>query len=169
MSVRIGKEVRHSTSVRVSGIPVRKEKQRKKETRVDQNTLFHRLFALDLPLLLTLIHQGHIKRAVGTLQLEELYLHARLAFQNAAATAVSYAALRTLLQTVLLCIPNARMLQGRVETSFGAEGTEVFIRCMFSARLGMLIAAALRFAFVMIRTRAERLKTEEERYAAASH
>ena len=168
-SLRLGKEIRHHTRIRIAGIAIRKKESQEAESRLRGNDVARGIFSMDLPLVLRLLRRGHIGRAFGSLKMESVYLHVRISFADAAATAMCYAAVRILIQTALSCLPLAGRLSGRVDMDFEGAGSEVFMRCMFSTRLGILIAAVLRLMLAVIRERAARMKPEEEPYAAASH
>ena len=100
-------------------------------------------------------------------RLLDAQVYIRLSFADAAYTALGYAALRTVLQTVLACLPDPRAVRGRVDVSFDAKGSEAAVQCIFGTRLGTLAIAMVRMGAAMIRLRsAERT---EERYAEASH
>ena len=172
VSARLGREVRYRMRMQAAGLPVVKKKteeERTDEETVDSAKMAKRLFALDGPLVFSLLREGHLKRAMHALRVELFYVHARLSFENAALTAMSYAAVRTFLQTALLCLHHPPTIQGRVEMDFRQQGSEVFVRCILSARLGSLLAAALRLFAAILRIRARLLTKEEENYAAASH
>lgn len=78
--------------------------------------------------------------------LESAYLHVRFSFDDAAVTALCYAALQTLLRTLACAGALPRTLDGRVEMDFRAEGTEVFASGIIGARLGSLGMAATSWA-----------------------
>lgn len=170
ISVRVGHGVRYRVRLQAAGLPFlqkREENHPEEEERVDVQEVAHGALSPELPVALSLWKSGAIRRALGTLRLESLYLHAHISFEDAAATALIYAAVRSAAQTITLCAATPNRVQGRVEADFRGEGTEVFARCMVSGRLGSLGAAALRLGWAAWRTRARLL--EEDSYAAASH
>lgn len=161
--------VRYGVRLQMAGLPVMKKKTEEDDTeKVDSAQMTKGLFSLDRQLMAALLRGGYVKQAVSALQLERLSIHARLSFEDAALTAVSYAAVRTVLHAALLCWHHPEVIQGRVEMDFQQKGSEAFVRCIFSARLGSILAAALRLFAAILRIRA-RLMTEEETYAATSH
>ena len=93
----------------------------------------------------------------------------RFSFDDAAATALCYAAVQTLLRTLACAGVLPRVLDGRVEMDFQAKGTEVFASGIISARLGSLGMAAIQLGAALLGERARRNRSEEETYAAASH
>lgn len=170
VSVRLGQGVRYRVRLQAAGLPFlqkKEESQPEEEEQVDAREVARGALSPDLPVALSLWRSGAIRRALGALRLDSLYIHARISFADAAATAMAYAAVRTFAQTLALCVPNPARVQGRVEADFRGEGTEIFARCIVSGRLGSLGAAALRLGWAVTRTRARLL--EEDSYAAASH
>lgn len=168
VSIRIQHGVRYGVRLQMAGLPVMKKKAEEITEKMDSAQMGKGIFSLNRQLVAALLRGGYVKRAVSALQLERLSIHARLSFENAALTAVSYAAVRTVLHAALLCWHHPEVIQGRVEMDFQQKGSEAFVRCIFSARLGSILAAALRLFAAILRIRA-RLMTEEETYAATSH
>ena len=123
----------------------------------------------DMFTLVSLFRQGHIGRFVNAFSLTDSYLYLRISFQDAAMTAMCYAAARVFLQTLLLCRNQRSRLRGRVEMNFQNRGTEMEAECIFSARMGNLLAAILRLTIAVIRMRLANFRAEEKKYAAASH
>ena len=114
-----------------------------------------------------LMKQGHLQRLFRLFDWQDVEIHARISFADAAQTALTYALIRTFLQTLARVHPVA--LKGSVEADFRREGSCLSLRCIAQARLGRLLAAAIRLWLAVLRHRTERMKMEEEQYAAASH
>jgi len=173
VTLRAGRKIHYHVRFRAAGLPLAQKEEQgdEAEERVFSRQTARGLFALDGKMVWPLIRQGHVMRAVRVMRLEKLFIRIRLSFADAAITAMSFAAVRAFAQTLLLCTQRALPLEGRVETGDVNEGTEVLVRGIFSARLGSLLAAALRLALAAVRVRAgiSHGKTEEEQYAAASH
>ena len=171
VTLRAGNGLHYHVRLRAAGLPLaqKDEQGEEAEEKVFSRQTARGLFSLDGKMVWPLIHQGHLVRAVKVMRLEKLHVRIRLSFQDAAATAVSFAAVRTLVQTLLSCAQTTLPLEGRVEMNYAAQGSEVLVRGIFSARLGSLLAAALRLMRAALRVRTRILKTEEEPYAAASH
>lgn len=168
--VRIGREVRYRVRLRLAGIPLwRKGWKAEKENRVDSEKLTQGIIRLDRKLLWRLIRMGEARTALSAIRLEQATVHAKLSMHDAAATALLFAGLRTLLQTIALCSPKCFALKGHLQADFRAEGTEIMVECMISARLGNLLAAGARLWLAAVNARADLSLAEEENNAAASH
>ena len=162
VSVRVGRQVRYRLRVQAAGLPFLrkiKEPQPQEEHTVHEEDVARTLSEPWIWPALRAIGLKRLRRALHAVHLESAYLHVRFSFDDAAATALCYAALQTLLRT----------LDGRVEMDFRAEGTEVFTSGIIGARLGSLGMAAIQLGAVLLGARARRNRTEEETYAAASH
>ena len=173
VTLRLGKGIRYHIRLRAAGLPLAQKDEQggEAEEKMLSAKTARGLFAMDGRLIWPLIHQGHLFRAVKVMRLETMSVRIRLSFADAAATAVSFSAIRTFVHALLLCAGRTFPLHGQVEMNYAAEGSEVLVRSIFSARLGSLLAAALRLALAAARVRAgiSHPKTEEEQYAAASH
>ena len=168
--VRIGRDVRYRVRLRIAGIPLwRKGWKAQQENRVDSERLAEGIIRLDRKLIWRLIRTGEARIALGAIRLERATVHAKLSMHNAAATALLFAGIRTLLQTAALCSPRPFVLNGHLEADFRAEGTEMMLECMISARLGNLLAAGARLWLAAVNARADLTLAEEENNAAASH
>lgn len=170
-TLRMDGKIHYHIRLRAGGLPLAEKDEQGEgaEEKVFSRQTARGLFTLDGRVVWPMIHQGHLVRAVKVMRLEKLYVRIRLSFQDAATTAMSFAALRILVQTLLSCVQTTLPLDGRVEMNYAAQGSEVLVRSIFSARLGSLLAAALRLMLAALRVRRGILKTEEEHYAAASH
>ena len=171
VNLRIGQCVRYRLRIQAAGLPlIRRTEQEEdaQEKTVDSRRMANGLLALDGRMLFALFREGHVKRVLRAFRLHSALVHVRISFHDAALTALSYAALRTILQTVLGCIPDPDRIRGRVEMNFDAAGSEIFVRCILSARLGNLLAAMVRMGAAVIRLRTAAM-TEEGTYAEASH
>lgn len=169
--LHIGNSFRYRIRLKLAGVPVLQKAQEGAgdEKRVSAKTV-RGMFAMDRRVLWALWRGGHVKKALKVIRFERCTLQARFSFPDAALTAMSCAALHTLVRTLSCCMaPASFPLSGQVEMNYRGEGTVIRIRCIFSARLGMLLAAALYLALAVIWTRAGIMKAEEEKYAAASH
>lgn len=97
------------------------------------------------------------------LQVESVNVQVRLCLADAAATALGFAFLRTLLQSLSLgALPQ---LRGRVEPVFQDGQTSLHGDCMIFTRLGNLALAAI----VWCAEYAGQARYKEDGYAAASH
>lgn len=103
-----------------------------------------------------ILHTAH-------LQVESVNVQARLCLADAAATALGFALLRTLLQSLSLRV--LPQLRGRVEPVFQDGKTVIHVDCMFFTRLGNLALAAI----VWCAEYAGQARCKEDGYAAASH
>ena len=171
-SVRVGRQVRYRLRVQAAGLPfIRKteEPPPQEERTVHEEDVARTLSEPWLWPALRAIGLKRLKRLLRVVHLESAYLHVRFSFDDAAATALSYAALQTLLRTLACAGALPRTLGGRVEMDFRAEGTEVFASGIIGARLGSLGMAAIQLGAALLAERARRNRTEEETYAAASH
>ena len=171
-SVRVGRQVRYRLRVQAAGLPfIRKTKEPspQEERTVHEEDVARTLSEPWLWPALRAIGLKRLKRLLRAVHLESAYLHVRFSFDDAAATALSYAALQTLLRTLACAGALPRTLGGRVVMDFRAEGTEVFASGIIGARLGSLGIAAIQLGAALLAERARRNRTEEETYAAASH
>lgn len=171
-SVRVGRQVRYRLRVRAAGLPfIRKteEPPPQEERTVHEEDVARTLSEPWLWPALRAIGLKRLKRLLRAVHLESAYLHVRFSFDDAAVTALSYAALQTLLRTLACAGVLPRTLEGRVEMDFQAKGTEVFASGIIGARLGSLGMAAIQLGAALLAERARRNRTEEETYAAASH
>lgn len=168
--VRMDHGMHYRLRLQAAGLPLlrkREEDDTAGEKTLHSRQMANSLFSLDGNLLFALFHGGHFKRVLKAFRLLDAQVYIRLSFADAAYTALGYAALRTVLQTVLACLPDPRAVRGHVDVSFDAKGSEAAVQCIFGTRLGTLAIAMVRMGAAMIRLRsAERT---EERYAEASH
>lgn len=165
--IRFGRDVRYRVRFRVAGFPAGSKRWKaNEEEKVDSRRLAKGMIRLDKRLVWNLIRSGEVKRMLGAVRLEAVTVHARLSFQDAAATALCFAAVRTFLQTMALCAPERFVLKGRVDTDFRAQGTEVMVECMVWGRLGNLLAGGVRLLAACVRARANLLKQEENNAAS---
>jgi len=171
VSLRIGRGVRYRLRMQAAGLPfIRKSEdgESAEEKMVNSQQMAKGLFALDGRMLFSLFRAGHFQRVFKAFHLQSAWVHVRLSFADAAQTALGYAMLRAVLQTLLGCLPDPQVIRGRAEMNFEAEGSEIFVRCILSARLGNLAAAMVRMGATMLRLRAAAI-TEEGNDAQASY
>lgn len=171
-SVRVGRQVRYRLRVQAAGLPfIRKTKEPtpQEERTVHEEDVARTLSEPWIWPMLRAIGLKRLKRMLCTLHLESAYIHVRFSFDDAAATALCYAALQTLLRALACAGALPRALDGHVEMDFQAKGTEVFASGIIGARLGSLGMAAIQLGAALLDERARRKRTEEETYAAASH
>ena len=171
-SVRVGKAVRHRLRIQAAGLPfIRKTKEPppQEERTVHEEDVARTLSEPWIWPAIRAVGLRRLKRLLRAIHLESAYLHVRFSFDDAAATALCYAAVQTLLRTLACAGVLPRVLDGRVEMDFQAKGTEVFASGIISARLGSLGMAAIQLGAALLGERARRNRTEEETYAAASH
>ena len=171
LSLRIGKRMSYRVRVQLVGLPLirRTEEQPQEEQQVREEEVAQTLALSDWRPVILAIREGWLKWTMKRLRIETLYLHARLSFDDAALNAISYAFLRTLLDTLSRCGFQRGKLFSKLEMDFFARGTEVFVRGIISARLGSLGIAALWLGAVYVNKRSDQARTEEDSYAAASH
>lgn len=168
VSVRIGNGVHYRIRLQAAGLPLMKRMQSgdaDQEEKVDGRRAMKGMFELDGPVLWHLLREGHIGRLMGAWHVENVYVHARISPQDAAQTALLFAFARTVLSMLFQTPSVRRKLTGGVKADYQAQGTEIFIRCILTARLGNLVWEAVRFAAAIHQIRIR----EEEQYAAASH
>ena len=168
--VRAEHGLHYRIRLRMGGLPVlvKKEKQNpQKEIHVQPEDVMKGARDMDGALIVALMKQGHLQRLFRLFDWKNVELHARISFAEAAQTALTYALIRTFLQTLARVHPVA--LKGSVEADFRGEGSCLSLRCIAQARLGRLLAAAIRLWLAVLLHRTERMKMEEEQYAAASH
>lgn len=171
-SVRVGKAVRYRLRIQAAGLPfIRKTKEPppQEERTVHEEDVARTLSEPWIWPAIRAVGLRRLKRLLRAIHLESAYLHVRFSFDDAAATALCYAAVQTLLRTLACAGVLPRVLDGRVEMDFQAKGTEVFASGIISARLGSLGMAAIQLGAALLGERARRNRTEEETYAAASH
>ena len=171
-SVRVGKAVRYRLRIQAAGLPfIRKTKEPppQEERTVHEEDVARTLSEPWIWPAIRAVGLRRFKRLLRAIHLESAYLHVRFSFDDAAATALCYAAVQTLLRTLACAGVLPRVLDGRVEMDFQAKGTEVFASGIISARLGSLGMAAIQLGAALLGERARRNRTEEETYAAASH
>lgn len=171
-SVRVGKAVRYRLRIQAAGLPfIRKTKEPppQEERTVHEEDVARTLSEPWIWPAIRAVGLRRLKRLLRAIHLESAYLHVRFSFDDAAATALCYAAVQTLLRTLACAGVLPRVLDGRVEMDFQAKGTEVFASGIISARLGSLGMAAIQLGAALLAERARRNRTEEETYAAASH
>ena len=165
-SVRLGTQVRYRLRVQAAGLPFMRRTYGEEREKEDVTRTLSEPWIW--PVLRAVGVRG-LLRLARVLRLESVYFHVRVSFDDAAATAMCYAALETLLRALACLGALPRSVEGRVEMDFQARGTEVFTSGIISARLGSLGIAAIRLGAALVKSRARQNRTEEETYAAASH
>lgn len=166
--VRIDHGVHYRIRLRAAGLPVLRKKEKAKEepqVQLKSSNVLKGMKDWDYALFVSLLRQGHLQRLLRLFEWHDVQIDARISFEDAAFTAMTYALIRICLQTVARCRPLP--VQGRVEMDFRGEGTMISFRCIADARLGSLSAAALRLWLAAVISRAKRLVAEEEKYAAS--
>jgi len=169
VSVRFSHGLHYRIRLQAAGLPfaqkTEKEEQQEEET-VQTTSIAKRFLTMDHQLLNQLLRGGHMGRALKVLRIQAVDLHARIAFSDAAATALVYALGCTALQSVFACVPRRYALRVRLEADWNGGGTEIGLRCIAGARLGNLALAAICLGLAALRTRSGLAKEEQH---AASH
>ena len=166
VSVRIGNGVHYRVRLQAAGLPVMKRAQDGKEDqeeKLDGRKAVKGVFALDGPVLGHLLREGHLGRALGAWHVQSVYVHARISQQDAAQTALFFALARTVMSALFKAPSVRRKLSAGIKADYQAQGSEVFIRCILTARLGNLVWEAARFAAAIHQIRIR----EEDQYAAS--
>ena len=170
--IRVGRAVSWRLQLQFAGLPfVRKETQecQQEEQTADLGRIVEALKDTDGSLAALVFRSGGVGRFFKSFRLDRMEIYLKLSFEDAAVTALLYALIRNVLQTLALCGAMPRRVEGRVEMDFHARGTELQLQGIISCRLGTLGLAAGRLLWAILRTRAKRLTAEEEGHAAASH
>ena len=165
--IRIDHGIHYRIRIRAAGLPVlRKKKKEEPDVPLHSGDVMKSMRGWDHGLFVSLLREGHFSRLLRSFKWQDTELRARISFADAAQTAIVYGAVRTVLQAAACIRPFS--LRGRVEMDFQGAGTQISLRCIATARLGSLMAAALRLWAASAAYRAKR-SAEEENYAAASH
>ncbi|MBP3647693.1 MAG: hypothetical protein J6K55_14850 [Clostridia bacterium] len=165
--VRIDHGIRWRIRLLVAGVPVmRKNKAEESEKKMEAKTLAQSLSSPKRGLITALIRDGTFKRLLMAFRLERLHVQARLSFSDASATAISYTLIRTVMEILHRCGALPPKITGYIGADFNAQGTEMELQGIFSARLGKVAFAGVRLGISALRHRAE-LATEEKQYAAS--
>ena len=125
-SVRVGKAVRYRLRIQAAGLPfIRKTKEPppQEERTVHEEDVARTLSEPWIWPAIRAVGLRRLKRLLRAIHLESAYLHVRFSFDDAAATALCYAAVQTLLRTLACAGVLPRVLDGRVEMDFQAKGT----------------------------------------------
>ncbi|MCI5956144.1 MAG: hypothetical protein MRZ54_04100 [Clostridiales bacterium] len=168
--MRVGRELTYQIRVQAAGLPFMRrtgEEDRSQEQPVRQEDVARTVAETDPQLVLCAVKTVLSKRLFRLIHLESVYVHARLSFDDAALTALLFAAVRTVLETLAYCSAFPGKLTGRMEADFHANGSELFVRGIFMARLGSLLYAAAVVGAAIIKARAAQARMEEETYAAS--
>lgn len=88
----------------------------------------------------------YLLAAMRALRLEQVTLHARLGFEDAAETAVAAGCLRALLQALRAGIGSDAPCELRVTPDFGGVGLVAHARCIFSCQAGDIMFAVIKTA-----------------------
>ena len=173
VSVHAGVRIDHSVHWRlrivIAGIPVMRRNQSGKgrdEKTLEAQQVFQSLASPHKKLMMALIHDGTLQNVLHVFRWERLHVQARLSFADASATALGYAFVRTLLETLQRCGALPGQVTGYIGADFQALGTEIELQGIFSARLGKVAIVGIRLGISALRHRAE-LATEEKQYAAS--
>lgn len=168
----IGKKVRWKVQLRAAGVPLLQRQTRdhapgrKKAAHV---RVAEALAAGEGRTAAALIRTGALGRFLKSFRLDRLTLHLSLSPADAAMTAVLYALIRNVLQTLALCGVMPKRTDGRVEMDFHSLGTQFHLQGIISCRLGTLGLAAGRLFWAARCEREKWMTAEEEGHAAASH
>lgn len=165
--VRVGRGIHCRIRIQAAGVPILRRWDQADDQPEERLRTTDIMKNWDLALAVGLLRDGHIQRALQSLDWRGLELQAHLSFGDAAATAMIYAALQTLLKTIRYCC--SLPVRGQITADFEGKGTQISFRCIAGARLGKITAEAIRLWLAANGTRAKRLMAEEENYAAASH
>jgi len=168
--IRIDHGVHYRVRLRAAGLPVlrkKKEEDPKQEISLRSGDMMKGMKNWDYGLFAMLMHEGHFGRILRLFEWQDLNIRARISFEDAALTAMIYALTRTVLQTVSHIHPPP--VKGRVDMDFQGNGTRLSLRCIATARLGSITAAAIRLWLASARYQAKRSAKEETYAAAASH
>ena len=152
-----------------AGIPIA-EKERRKPGKQHKTQEIQRLLRGFLSpenrMAAALFRDGSLKKFVRCFRCENVQILARIAFQNAAASAITYSFIRTVLETLRSFGIKNKKLTGRTVVDFQAQRPAVMVRGIFSARLGTIAIAGFRLLISALRHHAE-LALEEKTYAAS--
>jgi len=168
--IRIDHGLHYRFRLRAAGLPVlrkKKEEKEPQETHLRSGDVMKGMKDWDYGMFAVLMRQGHFGRILRLFEWRDLEVRARISFEDAALTAMVYTLIRTVLQTAAHIRPLP--VKGRVEMDFQGEGTQLSLRCIATARLGNITAAAIRLWLAAASYRAKGSAAEEETYAAASH
>lgn len=157
-------------SLQVAGVPFlvkKREEQAQQGIGQEAKNAIKSPAEWDHALLLALLRQGHLTRLIRLFAWQDVEIRARISFADAALTAVTYALVQVALETAAHIRP--LRARGGVEMDFRGEGSRIALQCIAQARLGKLMAAAIRLWLAVIRHRMKEMKMEEEQHAAASH
>ena len=167
--IRVDHGIHYRVRLRAAGLPFlhKKKEEEPQDTRLHYGDVMQSMKERDYGLFASLMRQGHFGRILRLFEWQDTEIRARISFEDAALTALVYTLIQTVLQTAAHIHPLP--LKGRVEMDFRGEGTLLSIRCIATARLGNLTAAAIRLWLASARYRAKHSSAEEENYAAASH
>ncbi len=113
----------------------------------------------------SLLKSPEFKQMRNILRFDSVNVYARLAFEDAALTAMSFALVQTVLDTLVRCGALKRNVRGRIEADFRAGRPVLEIQGIVSAYLGNLAIAYARFAFAQLRAHIRQMR--EEKYAAS--
>ena len=146
----------------IAGIPVIKRKKREKPHQTV--SLMARKKKQKLAFLL--VRDGSAARLLRSMPLERVRIDARLSFEDAAATAMVFAFLKTLTQTLTCCGVQRGKLAGAVQDDFGGWGTRADVSCIFAGRLGRIGLAGAHLMISAAKAKAG-LAAEEVKHAAS--
>jgi len=150
----------------ISGIPVVRRQKKARKNAQEAVSFLPGLFTSRRKLAWTLWREGSLAPLWAAFGLEALDVQVHLSFADAAQTALGYAFLCTVLETLARCRALPMPVRVRLQADFHAQGTQMTMEGIFSARLGRIVLAGARLGIAVLRTRA-RLATEEEQYAAS--
>ena len=163
--IRVDHGVHYRVRLLAAGMRVlRKADPPDREKHLQPDSVFRNAKNWDYALMIALVRHGHVQRLLRRIQWRQAEIRACISFEDAALTALTYAFIRTVMQTVARCRPLP--IRGRVEMDFRHRGTAVSFRGIATARLGSLTAAAIG---LLLAAAAERAKLDKEESYAASH
>lgn len=166
--IRVEHGFHYRIRLRMAGLPVVKKTEKtdkQEEVHLKPDAMVKGIHDWDAGLFASLIHQGHLGRLFRLFDWHDIQIRARISFEDAAQTAMTYALIRTALQT--LARIRSLPVKGGVEMDFQGRGSMLSFRGIAQTRLGSLMAAAIRLWLALLRHR--RMNMEGEQYAAASH
>lgn len=171
VSLRLGKRSGYRVRMQAAGVPFMYHKQDDPalEHPICERDVAQTLASTNLAPLRALLKKRVRMQIKRSFHMEELSVKARISFENVAATALCFMAVRTLLETLSFCRLTPKTFSSHIEANLHQQSSEVLFHCIVSARLGSLGLAAILFGAAFIRARSKHAQSEEEGYATAPH
>ena len=166
--VSVGQDVRFRVCLRAAGVSLLGKKgEKERMLPLHSSGWTQKLNDSRKEMLMNLYRQGAFGRIIRLLEWRQVEWVAHISLDDAAQTAVVYAALRVMWQTLRqICKTN---MKARIEADFQGEGFGFEFRCIVSARVGNITAEGIRLWSATAREKNKHLKGEVAEYAAASH